>query len=123
MDGSAFDHLVQTLATASTRRRLLAMVSSLPLAGLGTSRDVDLTAAASRHHRRQKHQDPQSGDDRDADVTAAAGRRHRRRARHRHDPGQDKGKHQGNGKGNGKGKGKGKETGTTPGCADGTAVC
>ena len=60
MDGFAFDRLTRSLSAQPTRRRLLGLLTALPLAGIVTAQDDERTTAAGRRHR-SKHQPPLQG--------------------------------------------------------------
>src|SRR5262245_32856565 len=54
MDGFAFDRLSRTLSAQPTRRRLLGLLTALPLAGLVVTQADELTSAAGRGHKSKK---------------------------------------------------------------------
>jgi hypothetical protein len=64
MDPSAFDTLARSIVAAGTRRRLLALLAGVPLAGAFSTRS-DETTAAPRRKRRSIRNRRQSGDDKD----------------------------------------------------------
>ena len=97
MDSDRFDRLAKMFSTPETRRRLLRLVVTVPLAGgLVTQLEEEIA----------------QGQGNGAGVGGGSGRRHRRKARHRHNPGQDKDNRRGKRKR--KGKAKGKDNSTTP---------
>jgi hypothetical protein len=101
MDASRFDTLSKMVGTTDTRRGLLRLLAQLPLsAGLAALLGEGPDAGARK--------DPERG---------SSHRRHRRKARHRHDPGDDKDKNKRKDKRKGKRKKKrtGKRTGQDTG--------
>jgi hypothetical protein len=75
MDPVAVDRLTRTFVTAGTRRRLLALLGLLPLAGATLFLQADPAEAGGRRHRRKRRHNP--GEDK------------------RHRKGKQKGKHKG----------------------------
>lgn len=111
MDVDRFDHLTRWLSAGGNRRRILALLTSLPLGGLTALQAGDVQVAAKRRKQKAKQRKRQSAERKDVDVDALP---HKKRCRRVKGKGQGhhgrrkncQAHHGGNGKDKGKNKAK-----------------
>src|SRR5262249_34542462 len=65
MDGSSFDRVVRALVSGGSRRRLLGLLSMVPLSGWASRLLEEPAEAAGRRKRRKKRHHHQQGDGKD----------------------------------------------------------